>query len=78
MPELELWRYVDNKCEDVVKSGIGVRNIEWIVLAQDRERWRALVNVVMTLPVLQNAGNFLTSREQVSFKRRTVLHRVSE
>ena len=63
MPALELWRYVDNKCEDVVKSGIGVRSMEWIVLAQDRERWRALVNVVMTLPVLQNAGNFLTSRE---------------
>jgi len=52
VPALERWRYVDNKCEYVEKSGIGVRSVDWIDLAQDRERWRALVNVVMTPPVL--------------------------
>jgi len=35
--------------------------MDWIELAQDRGRWRALVNEAMNLQVPQNAGNFLTS-----------------
>jgi hypothetical protein len=31
---------------------IGWRSVEWIQLAQDRDRWRAVVNTVMNLPVL--------------------------
>jgi hypothetical protein len=30
---------------------IGVNDVDWIGLAQDRYRWRALVNSVMNLPV---------------------------
>jgi hypothetical protein len=31
---------------------IGWRSVEWIQLAQDRDRWRALVNTVVNLWVL--------------------------
>jgi hypothetical protein len=34
---------------------------DWIELAQEGYRWRALVNAVMSLRVPPKAGNFLTS-----------------
>ena len=34
---------------------------DWMELAQDRYRWRALVSTVINLRVPINAGNFLTS-----------------
>jgi hypothetical protein len=45
--------------------------MDWIDLAQDRERWRALVNVAMNIWVSQNTGYFLTNREPVTFSRTT-------
>jgi len=47
--------------------------MDWIELAQNRDRWWALVNVVMNFGVAQNAGNFLTSGKPVSFSRMTLL-----
>jgi hypothetical protein len=35
-----------------------VECLEWIGLAQDRYRWRALVNAVMKLRVLYALGNY--------------------
>jgi hypothetical protein len=40
---------------------VGWRVMDWIDLAQDRERWRALVNTVMKFLVPSNEVNFLTS-----------------
>jgi hypothetical protein len=52
--------------------------MDWIGLAQDRDRWWALVNAVMDLWVQQNVGNLLTNCKPVSLSRRTVLYGVSK
>ena len=52
-----------HRWEDNIKMDIQeVRcwGMDWIELAQDRDRWRALVTAVMNLRVPQNVGNFLT------------------
>jgi hypothetical protein len=41
--------------------GSGMESMDWIDLAQERDRWRALLNAIMNLRVPQNVGNFLTS-----------------
>jgi hypothetical protein len=51
--------------------------VDWIDMAQDRDQWRALVNMVMNLRVSQNVGKFLSSRTIGSFSRRAQLHEVS-
>jgi hypothetical protein len=40
---------------------IGCEGVDRIHLAQDRDQWRAVVNMVTKLRVAQKAGNFLTS-----------------
>ena len=57
---------------------VGCGYMDWIGLAQDRDRWRMLVSAVMNLRVPWNAGNFLTSCRPVSFSRRTLRHGVSK
>jgi len=57
---------------------VGCGGMDWIELAEDRDRWWALVTAVMNLGVAYSAGNFLTSYKPVSFSRRTPLHEVSK
>jgi hypothetical protein len=52
-------------------------SMDWIDLAQDRDRWWAPVNMVMNLWVPENVGSFLSSLESFSFSERTLLHGVS-
>ena len=42
-------RWEDNITMDLQEVGCG--GVDWIDLAQDRDRWRALVNAVMNLRV---------------------------
>jgi hypothetical protein len=53
-----------HRWEDNIKMDLQemeCEGMDWIDVAQDRDRWQALVNAVMNLQVPYNAGNFLTS-----------------
>ena len=52
-------RWEDNIKIDLQGVEFGV--MDRIDLVQDRDRWRALVNVVMNFRYSRNSGNFLTS-----------------
>ena len=52
-------RWEDNSKLDL--QDVGWESMAWIDLAQKRDRWWALVNVVMNLRVPQKVEYFLTS-----------------
>ena len=57
---------------------VGCGGMDWIELAQGRDRRQALVNAAMNIWGPWNAENLLTNWEPVSFSRRTLFHGVSK
>jgi hypothetical protein len=48
-------RRLRRRWEDNIKMGlrkIGLEGVDWINLAQDRDGWRTLMNIVMNLRIL--------------------------
>ena len=69
------------KWEDNIKMNlqeVGGGCGDWMELAQDRDRWRALVGTVRNLRVPKMRGISWLHAEPVSFSRRTMLHGVSK
>jgi hypothetical protein len=60
-------RWADNI--KMVLTHVGWGGMEWIDLAQDRDQWRALVNMVMNLWVQENLWKFLSSCTTGGFSR---------
>jgi hypothetical protein len=54
-----------------------VRVKDWLDLAQNRESWRPVLDVVMKFRVPQNAENFFGILVAVSLSERRILHGVS-
>jgi hypothetical protein len=50
------YRWEDNSKMDLQE--VGWRSMDWIDMAQDRDRWRTLVIAVMKIRVPKNVGNF--------------------
>jgi len=80
----ENWPLVRPRCtkEDVIKMDLeemGWEGVDWMHLIRDGDMWGGgdLVNTVVNIWVLQNAGRFLTSWKTTSFSRSTMFHGVS-
>jgi hypothetical protein len=68
-------RTVDNIRMDLGEVGWG--DVDWIGLAKDRNRWRALVNAVMNLRVPLSAGKLSTDLITCVLSSSAQLHRAS-
>jgi hypothetical protein len=68
-------RWVDNVRMDLREVGCGY--VDWICLAQDRNRWRALVNSVLNLRFPQNAEKLTSGLTTGALSNSRQLHRVS-
>jgi hypothetical protein len=68
-------RWVNNIRMDFAEVGWG--DVDWIGLGQDRNRWRALVNLVLNVWVPWNAGKYRVATQLVVPQVIAQVHRVS-
>jgi hypothetical protein len=68
-------RWADNIRMDL--GGVGWGDVDWIGLAQDRNRWKALVSSVLNLRVLRNAGKLSSGLKSNVLSSSAQLHRIS-
>jgi hypothetical protein len=69
-------KWVDNFKMVLVEREEG--GIDWIDLAQDRYRWRSLVNAVRNLRIVENAGKFLRSCRTSGLSKRAQLQGIRQ
>jgi hypothetical protein len=67
-------RWVDNIRMELGQVGWG--DVDWIGLAQDRNRWRALVNSVLNIQVPRNAGKISSGLTTGGLSSSAQLHSV--
>jgi hypothetical protein len=68
-------RWINNIKMDLLEIGLSV--VDWISLAQDRYRWRAVVNSVMNFGIPLYAGDLPSDCTSCGLLICTRLHRVS-
>jgi hypothetical protein len=68
-------RWVDNIKMDLLEIGWG--GVDWIGLAQDRDKWRALVNAAMNLRAPQDAVKLSSGYVIGGLSSSSQFHRVS-
>jgi hypothetical protein len=68
-------RWVDNIRMDL--GEVGWSDVDWIGLAKNRNRWRALVNSVLNLQVPRNAGKLSSGLASSGLSSNVLLNRVS-
>jgi hypothetical protein len=56
---------------------VGWGDVDWIGLAKDRNRWRAVVNAVLNLRVPQNAGKLSSGLTTGDLSSSAQLHSVN-
>jgi hypothetical protein len=56
---------------------VGWGDVDWIGLAQDRDKWRALVNSVLNLRVPENAGKLSSVQSTWDLSSSAQRHTVS-
>jgi hypothetical protein len=66
--------WLDNSRMDLLEVGWG--EVDWIGLAEDRDRWRALVSSVLNLRVPQNAGKLWSVQTTRDLSSSSQLHGV--